>query len=239
MAQAMLIGKLPAPGQVTFDINPEQITVQRRNQTKTKPRVTKGGNSPPTLKGSPPETVSLKKVVIDGEGTQDTCEQLITWMTPGGGLIGAVFGAIVSAAVSAVGGPTLNLATKPPQLTFVYGAGFIFECIIVQCSINYTRFDDLGRAIRAEIGQLQLGKVPSLLDIAAMLPTNPTSGGAPGRRSHVVTAGENLQTIATANFGAPRHWRSLAETNGVDDPLRLPPGRHLYLPNIEELSGSR
>jgi hypothetical protein len=97
----------------------------------------------------------------------------------------------------------------------------------------------MGRAIRAEISQLQLGKVPSLLDIAAMLPTNPTSGGAPGRRSHIVTAGENLQTIATSNFGAPRHWRSLADTNGVDDPLRVQPGRHLYLPNIEEMSGSR
>jgi hypothetical protein len=239
MATAMLIGKLPAPGEISFDFNPEQISIQRKNQTKTKPRVTKGGNSPPTLKGSPPETVTLKKVIFDGDGTQDKCEQLLTWMTPGGGMLGALVGAAISAISSAVGGPVINLATKPPQLTFIYGAGFIFECIITNCQINYTRFDDMGRVIRAEVASLALGKVPSLLDIAAMLPTNPTSGGAPGRRSHIVTAGENLQTIATTSFGAPRHWRSLAETNGVDDPLRVRPGHHLYLPNIEELSGSR
>jgi hypothetical protein len=234
----MLIGKLPAPGEVSFDFNPEQISIKRQNQQKNKPRVTKGGNSPPTLKGSPTETVTLKKIVIDGDGAQDTCEQLLTWMTPGGGLIGALVGAAISAISSAVGGPTINLATKPPQLTFIYGAGFIFECVISTCDINYTRFDDLGRAIRAEIQTLALSKVPSLLDLAAMLPTNPTSGGAPGRRSHIVTAGENLQAISTATFGAPKYWRAVAESNGLDDPLRVRPGQHIYLPNFGELTGS-
>lgn len=239
MAQAMLIGKIPVPGEVTFDYNPDKIAVQKGNQGRDQQSVKPGGNSPKMLKGAPLEKINLKDVTLDGDGTLDKCELILSWMKPGGGLLGAIIGGAISMVSSALGGPAINLATKLPQLTFIYGTGFIFECQIYQCTISYERFDDMGRPIRAKIGQLTLQKVPSILEMAALLPTNPTSGGSPGRRSHLVTSGENLQTIATANYGAPKHWRSVAETNGVDDPLRVRPGRHLYLPNVGELNGSR
>ena len=139
-----------------------------------------------------------------------------------------------------LGGPKLNLATKSPQLTFSWGAGFIFECQLSSCTVKYTRFDSSGNPTRATLSNLKLERVPSLLDLAQMglMATNPTSGGAPGRRSHVVTSGENLQHIATANYGNPRHWRALADNNGIDDPMRVRPGHHLYLPNPDEMIGS-
>jgi nucleoid-associated protein YgaU len=65
---------------------------------------------------------------------------------------------------------------------------------------------------------------------------NPTSGGLAGRASHTVVAGESLIGVATATYGTPRSWRAVAEANGLDDPLRLTPGRQLYLPSREELA---
>ena len=59
-----------------------------------------------------------------------------------------------------------------------------------------------------------------------MLPTNPTSGGLPGRQRHVVSASENMQTISTAAYGSPKLWRGVAEANGIDDPFRVQAGRH-------------
>jgi nucleoid-associated protein YgaU len=238
VAKAMLIGKLPIPGQVTFDFNPEKIKVAKGTAKRRQNSVKAGGNSPAALKGAEPESLDLGQVVLDGSGTKDTCELLLSWMKPGGGLLGSIIGGAISMVSSALGGPAINLATKLPQLTFVYGTGFIFECELNRCTVNYTLFDDMGVPTRAEVN-MTLQRRASLLDLAELLPTNPSSGGAPGRRSHIVTAGENLQTIATANYGAPKHWRTVAASNGVDDPLRVHPGRHIYLPNISELTEAR
>jgi nucleoid-associated protein YgaU len=238
MAKATLLGHIPAPGLVQFDYNPEKIKVSKGTKQRRQPSVKAGGNSPAALKGSEPDSLDLTGVVFDGPGTKDTCEVLLNWMKPGGGLLGAIIGGAASMISSALGGPALNLATRLPQLTFVYGTGFIYQCNLTRCSVNYTLFDDMGVPTRAEV-TMTLQRVQSIMDLAELLPTNPSSGGAPGRRSHLVTAGENLQTIATANYGAPKHWRTVAAANGVDDPLRVRPGRHIYLPNIAELTEVR
>ena len=72
-----------------------------------------------------------------------------------------------------------------------------------------------------------------------MLPTNPTSGGLPGRQRHIVSASENVQTITTAAYGNPGLWRGVAEANGIDDPFRVKPGDTVYLPNANEIVGSK
>ena len=75
-------------------------------------------------------------------------------------------------------------------------------------------------------------------NIFGMLPTNPTSGGLPGRQRHIVSASENVQTISTAAYGNPALWRGVAEANGIDDPFRVKPGDTVYLPNANEIVGS-
>jgi nucleoid-associated protein YgaU len=176
--------------------------------------------------------MTLKEVTIDGDDTESKVETLFGWMQPAGGILGQLLGT----ALSALTGGAINLATKLPLLIFQWGSGFLFECTLRDATIQYTRFDGSGQPTRAVITNLKLEQTPSLLN---MLPMNPTSGGAPGRRSHVVSAGENLPAIATRNYGAPKHWRAVAESNGIDDPLRVHPGQHIYLPNPEELLGSR
>ncbi|MGH9118440.1 MAG: LysM peptidoglycan-binding domain-containing protein [Acidimicrobiales bacterium] len=240
MATAMLICKFPIPGEVTLDFNPDQVTVSRSSANKNPSTSGAGGTSPSILKWVPPESLKITNAWLDGDDVQDKATELLNWMAPKGGFLGAIVGALASAAVSALGGPKINLATKRPQLTFTWGSGFLFECQLTACTVNYVRFSSSGTPTRAKLSQITLEKVPSILDLASMgmMATNPTSGGAPGRRSHIITSGENLQHIATRNYGNPRHWRALADNNGIDDPLRIKPGQHIYLPNVEEMIGS-
>ena len=63
---------------------------------------------------------------------------------------------------------------------------------------------------------------------------NPTSGGRPGRRTHVVTTGETLPSIAYAEYKEAGRWRAIAIENGIDDPFRLAPGTALLIPPAVE-----
>jgi nucleoid-associated protein YgaU len=47
---------------------------------------------------------------------------------------------------------------------------------------------------------------------------------------HVVRDGDSLQSIAYAMYGDPTRWRSIAEANGIDDPLALRRGSTLSIP---------
>jgi nucleoid-associated protein YgaU len=62
---------------------------------------------------------------------------------------------------------------------------------------------------------------------------NPTSGGTAGHRVHVVQQRETLDIIASREYGEAKHWRVIAEANGIADPLRIRPGTRLSLPPLE------
>jgi nucleoid-associated protein YgaU len=105
--------------------------------------------------------------------------------------------------------------------------------MLTSVTVNYERFDPYGIPIYATADL-------TMKDYTEPLPyTNPTSGGLPGRTKHVVTAGENVVRIAQQNYGSPNAWRALAEANDLDDPLRVKPGKLLYLPGPGELEEAR
>ena len=108
----------------------------------------------------------------------------------------------------------------------------MYTAQISNCSITYDRFDTMGIPIRAKVN-ITLTEVPS---ITGSIPTNPTSGGQPGRRSHVLADGESLASLANKYYGRPGLWRRIAEVNGIDDPHRVRPGRTVYLPNPDEIT---
>src|SRR5262249_26386799 len=136
-----------------------------------------GGASGSIFRRATAAEISLKKVIFYGMDTKMRCDQLLDWMTPGGGLLGAIAGA----AISALPGAAINLASKLPLVTFQWGppaVAFMYDCNVKSCTVNYTRFAPSGIPIRAEV-DITLQQQPSLL---GLLSTNPTSGGLPGRR---------------------------------------------------------
>lgn len=230
--QATLVSRtITAPGAVSFKFNPEQIRISRRADTVNRASASSNTGSPAGASGSifrraTAATITINNVWFRGNGIKGDCDQLLNWMSPGGGLLGAAIGMVASA----VTGGALNLAAKLPTLIFTWGP-LIYEVVLVNADINYVRFTDSGDPIRAKVS-LSMREQPSLL---AILSTNPTSGGLPGRGQHVVSSGDTLQSIATATYGSPHRWRALATANGIDDPARLRPGQVVYLPNPAEV----
>lgn len=235
---AMLRSMMP-PGVVTFDLNPDHVVMTRQASVGSRASASTNTGSPAGASGSifrraTAAQINLTKVVFYGSDTKMRCDQLLDWMTPGGGLLGAIAGA----ALSALSGGAINLASKLPLVTFQWGppaVAFMYDVNVTACKIDYTRFAPSGIPIRAEV-DLTLQQQPSLLGI---LSTNPTSGGLPGRRSHTVVQGESLAGIATERYGSPGRWRDIAACNGIEDPLRVRPGDRVYLPNPDELAGDR
>ncbi len=230
-----ILRSLMPPGIVTFDINPDQVVMTRQANTTNHPSASSNTGSPagsgPTLfRGAKPSNIQLSNVVFFGGDTMSRCVQLLNWLSPGGGLLGSL---VMGALAAATG---INLASRLPLVTFQWGPpgiAFMYDCNLTSVNIRYTRFAASGIPTRALVN-IQLQEQPSLF---GSLPTNPTSGGLPGRQAHTVTAGESLAGIATSRYGAPGRWRALAECNDIEDPLRVRPGDRVYLPNPDELRG--
>jgi nucleoid-associated protein YgaU len=231
---AMLRSLIP-PGLVTFDFNPDTITITRQANLSNRPNAsanggTPGGASPSIFRRAPAASITLNQVTFHGLDTKPRCDQLLNWMTPGGGMLGAIAGAAISAAT----GGAINLISRPPTVTFQWGP-FMYDVLVQNVNVKYIRFAPSGMPIRAEL-TIRLQEQPSLL---GLLNTNPTSGGLTGRRAHTVTDGESLPGIATTQYGNPSRWREIAEINDIDDPLRTRSGDRVYLPNPDELRSGR
>jgi nucleoid-associated protein YgaU len=217
----------PNIGMVPFDFNPDKIDFSRTAQVVNRSSMTSTSPSPPGATGAIPAKVNppminLSDLTLEGLTTKMRCDQLLRWMSPFSGIPG-------------LGGLTGNLQTVMPTVTFCWGppmVAFLYQVRITNTKISYVRFNQMGMPIRAKVS-LTLQEVPSLL---ASLPTNPTSGGLPGRRTHTVTDGDTLQSIATATYGRPGLWRRIAAVNRLSDPTRLRPGTVVYLPNPDELT---
>jgi len=113
---------------------------------------------------------------------------------------------------------------QPPILEVDWNAPSRFDCYLQSVAVNYTLFDRDGTPLRA-VATAALKEVPADPPL-----TNPSSGGVLGHRRHMVTTGDTLHSVARQELGDPRLWRGLAALNGIDDPLRVAPGRILQIP---------
>lgn len=119
---------------------------------------------------------------------------------------------------------------SPPHVRFMWGqAGENFLAYIKSVSAKYTLFRPDGKPIRA-VCMLSLEEIPETAE-----KTNPTSGTPEIHRARTVVAGDTLQSIAYAEYRQPALWRLIAETNGIDDPMRLRSGTRLLIPPAETL----
>ncbi|MEP6695774.1 MAG: LysM peptidoglycan-binding domain-containing protein [Pseudonocardiales bacterium] len=119
----------------------------------------------------------------------------------------------------------------PPFVQFGWGKLVILTAYVKSVSAKITMFRPDGSPVRATCS-LTLEEVPT----KSGKPQNPTSGALHASSGHVVVAGDSLASLAYAEYGDPTLWRAIATANGIDDPLRLRPGRRLVLPAIEEIS---
>jgi nucleoid-associated protein YgaU len=119
---------------------------------------------------------------------------------------------------------------SPPWVIFHWGDLVGFPSIVTSVNAKYTLFTPGGTPVRATC-------TVTLEEISGEPQgQNPTSGALAARSRHVLAAGDTLEAIAYQAYGDPSRWRDIAETNGIDDPMRLRPGGVLLVPAPEELA---
>jgi nucleoid-associated protein YgaU len=120
----------------------------------------------------------------------------------------------------------LSLRPSTPWVFFQWG-GFdtaSFVGYVQSVTATYTLFNTSGVPIRAK-ADLTICEIP-----LAILGQNPTSGALEANRVHRVSGGDTLQSMAWREYGDATKWRTIAEANGIDDPMRLTVGQQLLIP---------
>ena len=199
-----------------FHYNPTEYTVSKSATWNRPPSRGAESSTPPEFTGSNPTTIGMEiffdafeEPAGDVSGDIDT---LLAWTRP--------------TPVSIARG-----LARPPLVRFVWGTNQVlqsFQGYLKNVQARYTMFRRDGTPIRAT-ATISLEEVTE--EVAGQ---NPSSGAREGRRAHVVSEGESLQSIAYREYGKAALWRGLAELNGIDDPLRLAAGTELLLPTPAE-----
>jgi hypothetical protein len=201
---------------IEFQFNPKELTLTKTAKwgENTKPGAKKTGVQ--QYLGPEPAKLSVE-MFLDASRTMD-CSVVKAVET--------LFSCCVPAK-----GTAEKQKPSPPWVRFQWGAITGFPAHIKSVSVKYTLFTPDGIPIRAvctvqmeEMGNETKGQ-------------NPTSGGLASRSVHTMIDGDSLPSVAYAEYGDPTLWRALAEANDIDDPMRLPPGRPLLVPALEELDG--
>lgn len=217
---------------ITFAFNPTSISVSRSanwqdglstggtpNASRALP-LSKRSIPTPQYTGPSARTLSISDVYLDAAesgvpSVQGDADFLLSLCVPASGLLGDVMELISS-------------SPEPPLVRFVWGALVGFLSYVSQVTVDYQMFRPNGMPTRAKCSVTLIEMPESLLS------QNPTSGGKAVRQSHTMVEGESLASVAQSRLGDARRWRDLAETNGIDDPLRVGPGRPLMLPGSAE-----
>jgi hypothetical protein len=115
---------------------------------------------------------------------------------------------------------------RPPFVLFQWGGDWHFRAALTSLSVKYTLFRQDGTPVRA-VATVTLQEAED-----EPRRTNPTSGSLPGYRRYVVEPHDTLPNIAFKEYGDATKWRTIAEANGIDDPLALSPGQALGIPPL-------
>jgi len=123
--------------------------------------------------------------------------------------------------------------SAPPTVTFRWGAFESFKAVPTAVSANFELFRADGEPVRAWVN----------LNLLQVAPDPRTGGGTPAAQNPTTRAaeagsvcilceGDSLPSLAYDAYGDPTAWRTIARANGIDDPLRLRPGRRLRIPEV-------
>ena len=122
--------------------------------------------------------------------------------------------------------PGLNM---PPLVIFEFGNFISPVCYVTSVSMQLEQFDSSGNPRRAS-GSISITQYPIPPSLQ-----NPTSGGLVSEEQAQLFPGDSLAHVAYRYYRSPARWRDLAESNGIDDPMRVANGSRLAVPNVATL----
>lgn len=117
----------------------------------------------------------------------------------------------------------------PTRVEFVWGR-LIFKGVVESLSQRFTMFNAAGLPVRATVSVTFKQYVP----ISEQM-QNPRRNSADKTKRRVMSADDNIWSIAAREYGNPREWRRIAKHNRIEDPATLVPGDVLILPPVDKL----
>jgi nucleoid-associated protein YgaU len=204
-------------GTLAFSFNPSEYSVTKSAKWQTPPRNMKDeAGAKPEYLGSDPQTISMQIFFDDWEAAvgdvTKQVDQLFAWCAPS------------KMSVS-------SEKHQPSELLFFWGSNAQLahrKFYLEKVNVKYTLFGRTGNPLRAT-ADISLKEIPYPAGSQ-----NPTSGSIHARRTHLISDGDTLQSIANQEYGNPSFWRGLAIFNAIDDPLRLTNGNRILLPSTDE-----
>ena len=124
------------------------------------------------------------------------------------------------------GGDRGRNSARPPWVEFHWGKLHSFRAVIEKLQLRYTYFASDGMPLRAKVDL----SLKQWKDEAELPLQNPTSSTPMVHSVHTLLPGETLDRVAALHYQDATRWRLIAEANGVIDPLDIPPGTALILP---------
>jgi hypothetical protein len=198
------------------EFNPAQLELNRTNKWTADPMPGKGV-SQLRYEGAQSGTLSLElffDTTATGKSVTDTTSKLMSLMDVAPGLTGS--------------DPATN-NVRPPWVKFHWGDMHSFKAVVSSLNLSFIYFTSKGVPLRARANLTLL----QYEEEKSFGPQNPTSGTPNPHRVHQVRPGESLDRIAAVHYGDATRWRTIADANGVEDPLNVRPGTTLSIPRLE------
>lgn len=122
----------------------------------------------------------------------------------------------------------INQKGRPPKVQFEWGPVISFKAVITNITQKFTMFKADGTPVRATLNvTFQEAEKPGKYPFQ-----NPTTGSKPGYKVIITKEGESLDWIAHEEYDDPALWRFIAETNNLENPMKLSPGQMLSIPPV-------
>jgi len=119
---------------------------------------------------------------------------------------------------------------RPPVCRLRWGsAGVFFQGVLERLDQDFILFMENGTPVRAKLACSFKEWRTNYDDL-----NRQRTESSDVVKIWTVRRGETLASIAAEEYLDPTCWRIIAETNDVDDPLRLEPGMSLLLPALRE-----
>ena len=199
--------------QIDCMFNPSELTISKSNSWQG--GEAKGKNAPELRFQSGQSATLTLSLTFDttreGKPVTEYTDKLLNLMKANTALAGA--------------DPSRNKA-RPPWVEFHWGGTKSFKAIVERVQIKFTYFASSGKPLRAKADiSLKQWKDEDQLPLQ-----NPTSSTPTLHTVHQLRSGETLDRIAATHYGDSTRWRQIAEANGILDPLMLPKGKQLAIP---------
>ncbi|MET0752987.1 MAG: hypothetical protein ABWZ66_06420 [Pyrinomonadaceae bacterium] len=116
-----------------------------------------------------------------------------------------------------------------PRYLLVEWGKFNFECRLKSISVSYSKFDDQGVALRANLNTVFVADMPDAKRIKLENKKSPDI-----THSRTVLEGQTLTGLTKEVYGDAAHFLTVAEANQLDHFRKLKPGSRLHFPPLEK-----